>query len=143
MGKRLSMNGSNNLKRNNMKLINKDVHEHYCSLEMLQLLYDKGMRYREWTDGAFTHNSLAEHRFNQGDVSHLKDTVTHQIVVEWLRVNHGIWIGVSQDWDEGALLGYEALIETEDGESTVRTKSFNTPQEATEDGIFYVLNKLI
>lgn len=126
-----------------MKLINKDVHEHYCSLELLQLLYDKGMRFREWTEGAFHRNSLAEKRFNEGDVSHLKDTVTHQIVVEWLRVNHGIWIGVSQDWDEGALLGYEALIETEDGESTVRAKTFNTPQEATEDGILYVLNNLI
>lgn len=126
-----------------MKLINKDVHEHYCSLEMLQLLYDKGMRFHEeMVDGRVMH-SLAEQRFNEGDVSYLKDTATHQIVVEWLRVNHGIWIGVSQDWDEGTLLGYEALIETEDGESTVRTKSFNTPQEATEAGILYVLNNLI
>jgi hypothetical protein len=122
-----------------MKLINKDVHEHYCSLEMLQLLYDKGMRYREWTDGAFTHNSLAEHRFNQGDVSHLKDTVTHQVVVEWLRVNHGIWIYVKYGF------GCEYFVEKYDNSDTLlyNDGTYNSPKEATEAGILYVLNNLI
>jgi hypothetical protein len=123
-----------------MKLINKDVHEHYCSLELLQLLYDKGMRYREWTDGAFTHNSLAEHRFNQGDVSHLKDTVTHQVVVEWLRVNHGIWISVQpnepftdNDWCNKIYTDLKLQFAFE---------GYSKPQEATEAGILYVLNNL-
>jgi hypothetical protein len=120
-----------------MKLINKDVHEHYCSLELLQLLYDKGMRYREWTEGAFTHNSLAEHRFNQGDVSHLKDTVTHQIVVEWLRVNHGIWIYTD-------FLGSWKYVIVKLKDNSRRTiEGFNSPKEATEAGILYVLNNLI
>jgi hypothetical protein len=123
-----------------MKLINKDVHEHYCSLELLQLLYDKGMRYREWTDGAFTHNSLAEHRFNQGDVSHLKDTVTHQIVVEWLRVNHGIWVSVSLDLSNTQLFDFE--IQKEQW-LHLSEGHYDTPKEATEAGIFYVLNNLI
>ena len=123
-----------------MKLINKDVHEHYCSLEMLQLLYDKGMRFREWTEGAFTHNSLAEHRFNQGDVSHLKDTVTHQIVVEWLRVNHGIWISVSLDLSNTQSFDFE--IQKEQW-LHISQDYYDTPQEAMEAGILYVLNNLI
>jgi hypothetical protein len=131
------MNGSNNLKRNNMKLINKDVHEQYCSLEMLQLLYDKGMRYREWTEGAFTHNSLAEHRFNEGDVSYLKDTATHQIVVEWLMVNHGIWVYTD-------FLGSWKYVIVKLKDNSRRTiEGFNSPKEATEAGILYVLNNLI
>jgi hypothetical protein len=125
---------------NKLKLINKDVHEHYCSLEMLQLLYDKGMRYREWTEGAFTHNSLAEHRFNQGDVSHLKDTVTHQIVVEWLRVNHGIWISVSLDLSNTQLFDFE--IQKEQW-LHISQDYYETPKEAMEAGILYVLNNLI
>jgi hypothetical protein len=127
-----------------LKLINKDVHEHYCSLELLQLLYDKGMRYREWTEGAFTHNSLAEHRFNQGDVSHLKDTVTHQIVVEWLRVNFYVWItplpidSKMEEW-------YFELLYTKNDSLVCMndSKEHNSPKEATEAAIFYVLNNLI
>ena len=123
-----------------MKLINKDVREHYCSLEMLQLLYDKGMRYREWTEGAFTYNSLAEKKFNEGDVSYLKDTVTHQIVLEWLRVNHGIWISVSLDLSNTQLFDFE--IQKEHW-LHLETGRHDTPQEATEAGIMYVLNNLI
>jgi hypothetical protein len=128
-----------------MKLINKDVHEHYCSLEMLQLLYDKGMRYREWTDGAFTHNSLAEHRFNQGDVSHLKDTVTHQVVVEWLRVNHGIWIYTRPILDEDGEWIFQGYIKLMNDfrAKEYRCKLCREPQESIEDGILYVLNNLI
>jgi hypothetical protein len=126
---------------NNVKLINKDVHEHYCSLEILQLLYDKGMRYREWTEGAFTHNSLAEKRFNEGDVSYLKDTVTHQIVVEWLMVNYGIWISVQpnepftdNDWCNKIYIDLKLQFAFE---------GYSKPQEAMETGILYVLNNLI
>jgi len=131
-----------------MKLINKDVHEHYCSLELLQLLYDKGMRYREWTDGVFTHNSLAEKRFNEGDVSYLKDTVTHQIVVEWLRVNHSIWIYTSShEVDKWCyhigktIAGKISPKVCENG--FFGLDDYDTPQEATEAGILYVLNNLI
>jgi hypothetical protein len=123
-----------------MKLINKDVHEHYCSLELLQLLYDKGMRYREWTDGAFTHNSLAEKRFNEGDVSYLKDTVTHQVVVEWLRVNFGIWISVSLDLSRTQLFDFE--IQKEHW-LNISEENYDTPKESMEAGILYVLNNLI
>ena len=126
-----------------MKLINKDVHEYYCSLEMLQLLYDKGMRYREWTEGAFTHNSLAEHRFNQGDVSHLKDTVTHQIVVEWLRVNHGIWLSVDMVFESTQVGFWYCIRQSKDDDIAIQSEEFNLPQEATEAGIMYVLNNLI
>jgi len=123
-----------------MKLINKDVHEHCCSLELLQLLYDKGMRYREWGEGTLTYNSLAEKKFNEGDVSYLKDTVTHQIVLEWLRVNHGIWISVSLDLSNTQLFDFE--IQKEHW-LHLETGLYDTPQEATEVGIMYVLNNLI
>ena len=126
-----------------LKLINKDVHEHYCSLELLQLLYDKGMRYREWVENNRVQNSLSEQRFNEGDVSYQKDTVTHQIVVEWLRVNFGIWVHV--DTHEFGKWHFESIEEypniNVNGKFSI--EEFNSPKEATEAGILYVLNNLI
>jgi hypothetical protein len=124
-----------------IKLINKDVHEHYCSLELLQLLYDKGMRYREWTDGAFTLNSLAEKRFNDGDVSYLKDAVTYQIVIEWLRINHGIWIYVLPY--STLFRPYAEEIIDKDRFGKWEGHKYNTPQEAYSAAFDYILKELI
>jgi hypothetical protein len=124
-----------------IKLIYKDIHEHYCSLELLQLLYDKGMRYREWTDGAFTFNSLAEKRFNDGDVSYLKDAITYQIVIEWLRINHGIWISVQpnepftdNDWCNKIYTDLKLQFAFE---------GYSKPQEAYSAAFDYVIRNLI
>jgi hypothetical protein len=63
---------------------------------------------------------------------------------EWIRVNHGIWIGVSQDWHGGKMLGYEALIEAEDGEQTISTVTCKTPQKAYSAAFDYIFkNNLI
>jgi hypothetical protein len=148
-----------------IKLIYKDIHEHYCSLELLQQLYDKGMRYREWTDGAFTLNSLAEKRFNDGDVSYLKDAVTYQIVIEWLRINHGIWIlvlpqdrsGVDFRINESeypshalffSIIKYEKNYSCKELINTSNDKGklflhFDTPQEAYSAAFDYILKELI
>lgn len=62
----------------------------YCDLNLLQLLYDKGFRFKTGTEGHRVIHNLAEDRFNRGDVSYCEDYITHAAVVEWLRVNHNI-----------------------------------------------------
>jgi hypothetical protein len=58
-------------------------------------------------------------------------------VVEWLRVNHGIWVYTD-------FLGSWKYVIVKLKDNSRRTiEGFNSPQEATEAGILYVLNKLI
>jgi hypothetical protein len=67
-------------------------------------------------------------------------------VVEWLRVNHGIWIQIEFGKDEDQIwfdwyiykleLGYDYSNESS-------YSGFNSPQEATSAAINYVLNNLI
>ncbi len=62
-------------------------------------------------------------------------------VVEWLRVNHGIWISVQpnepftdNDWCNKIYIDLKLQFAFE---------GYSKPQEATEAGILYVLNNLI
>ena len=62
-------------------------------------------------------------------------------VVEWLRVKHGIWISVKRDYHNGALLGFESMIDNEEG--FIDCGAFDTPQEAYSAAFDYILKKLI
>jgi hypothetical protein len=69
-----------------------EQYESYCDLKLLQLLYDKGFRFKIEKEGRRVINNLAEQRFNEGDVSYCNNYITYSVVVEWLRINHGIWV---------------------------------------------------
>ena len=62
-------------------------------------------------------------------------------VIMWLYDKYGIWIGVQKDWDDGECLGFEAIIDGNDGITT--TKTVNSPTEAYEAAILYCLTNLI
>ena len=67
------------------------------SLELKQLLYNKGWRYElsddiSETSSLYNNHSLAEERFNQNDISYVDITIAD--IIMWLYDKHGIWIGV-------------------------------------------------
>lgn len=62
-------------------------------------------------------------------------------VVMWLYEKYGIWISVTKDWDVGKCLGFESIIDTNDG--IINTETYNSPTEAYEAAIKYVLENLI
>lgn len=66
---------------------------------------------------------------------------TIAVVVMWLYEKHGIWIYVQRDWDVGKCLGFEAIIDDNDG--SINTETFNSPTEAYEAAIKYTLENLI
>ena len=62
-------------------------------------------------------------------------------VVMWLYEKHGIWISVTKDWDVGKCLGFESIIDTNDG--FINTETYNSPTEAYEAAITYCLENKI
>jgi hypothetical protein len=115
-----------------------EQYESYCDLKLLQLLYDKGFRFKIETEGHRVINNLAEQRFNEGDVSYCNNYITYSVVVEWLRVNHGIWVSV--------LIPSETTwyfkIESIDTKSLIFiTSGYSSPQEAYSAAFDYIKNK--
>ena len=124
-----------------------EQYESYCDLKLLQLLYDKGFRFKLETEGHRVINNLAEQRFNEGDVSYCNNYITYSVVVEWLRVNHGIWVRVEPDWDGmwWAQIKSNSIPHARIGKWQVITACapYNSPQEAYSAAFDYVLNNLL
>jgi|694.fasta_scaffold88259_7 hypothetical protein len=112
-----------------------EQYESYCDLKLLQLLYDKGFRFKLETEGHRVINNLAEQRFNEGDVSYCNNYITYSVVVEWLRVNHGIWICVnkSKDAEDNGWFHYYV-------DNKWSAKLYDTPQEAYSAAFDYIKN---
>ena len=70
----------------------------------------------------------------------------HQIV-EWLRINHGIWVRVEPDWDGmwWAQIKSNSIPHARIGKWQVITACapYNSPQEAYSAAFDYVLNNLL
>jgi hypothetical protein len=62
-------------------------------------------------------------------------------VVEWLRIEKSIWVSVKRDYHNGALLGFESMIDNEDG--FIDCGTFDTPQEAYSAAFDYIFKELI
>ena len=131
-----------------------EQYESYCDLELMQFLYNKGFRFRLFTEGHRVSNNLAEQRFNEGDVTYCKNYITFSIVCEWLRVNHGIHIKddfereYSFEKDKVVSTKYRCYVnkftESISGyDFKFRTQLFSTPQEAYSASFDYILNNLI
>jgi hypothetical protein len=115
-----------------------EQYESYCDLKLLQLLYDKGFRFKLETEGHRVINNLAEQRFNEGDVSYCNNYITYSVVVEWLRVNHGIWV---YSYTNGKI--WYACIQHTFGdivELPSRLGEHNSPQEAYSAAFDYIKN---
>ena len=74
----------------------------YVDEEIKQLLYDKGFRFLlediQLEEGGHlrANYSLAEQRWNEGNLSYIDD-LTIAIVVKWLYLKHNIWITVERN----------------------------------------------
>lgn len=82
--------------------------------------------------------------------THLIDCPTLQMAMKWLREVHHYYIQVNLDsWACGGHLGYYVIIQKTDSDfemmlSDVRERVFyDTPKEAAEDAIMYIVENLI
>lgn len=117
--------------------------------ETKQKLFDKGWRYELNNDSL--NNSLAEQRWNEGDLTYVDITIAE--VVMWLYEKYGIWIyplPIDDDmklWQARIIKGepFSKLSNTlkiiSNGEISYR--SIYSPTEAYEAAIYYTLKNLI
>ena len=109
------------------------------SFELKVLLFKKGFRYElshsydPELGGTRVNHSLAEQRWNEGDLTYVD--ITSADVVMWLYEKHGIWVSVEQNSFIGG--GKSSFI------SNVERTEYNSPTEAYEAAIEYTLKNLI
>ena len=124
-----------------MKHLSKEV-----SFKINQLLYDKGWRYELGVDetGHKVKNSLAEQRWNEGDLTYVDITIAE--VIDWLYEKHGIWIMVKpyNDKELSQTLWENNIIDISDDYNDYSDYTFyHLPAEAYEAAIKYTLNNPI
>ena len=107
-----------------MKKIDNQISEYFCSSEIRKLLESNGC-------------TLGEHR---------DGLITHALAIEWLRINFGIFISIEQEfrgtfWAQVHVKS-DRIIPKWDVVGSI-TNDFNSPQEATEAALKYVLEELI
>ena len=129
--------------------INNNIQESYCSFEVAKLLKDKKFQVcceKAYTDDGKLHTPQTSgsplghvnHLFGYSSVS----APTHAIAVEWLRVNFGYFVEtVTPDGKEGK---WGAGVHKVHGIGNYfDNDGFDSPQEATDAAILYVLQNLI
>jgi hypothetical protein len=134
--------------------------KHYVTFEQAKWLKEKGFNeptvYHysenpvnnlivlcEPDDPQFVGHDWQPNNWNVGYVMNKWSAPEQHLVVEWLRVNHGIWIGVliARDWVDG----YNAFIEsTTEYEMSIIGETFGLPEEAYRSAFDYIIkNNLI
>ena len=135
--------------------INNDIEEQYCSFNISKLLKEKGFgRYcfycynsdgtdknllELWSPGCEGGIDLEDWCINY-NLPHfnLISKPTLSIVISWIRENFGIHISI--DFDSKNWFGVITTLPNKDREIY---GEYNTPEEATENSILYVLTNLI
>lgn len=145
-----------------MKTLNNNIQESYCSFEVSKLLKEKGFKFSSEFNIPY-YNYLGVYR---GDVIELikakynkKDTKpyetiaapTHALAIEWVRVNYSLII--ESNYAGKNFNDIDDLFKFIVNKPFVKGVSFsnkftdniyyNSPQEATEAALLYVLNNLI
>lgn len=123
-----------------MKKINNNIQESYCSFEVCKLLKEKG--------GIFEHcpvflydEFIAVDPYESMSEKDYTYIPTHALAIQWLWVNFGVWIVVYIDTSEFESTKFYFIVEKE--ENLNFGKYWDTPQQATEEALLYVLNNLI
>jgi hypothetical protein len=135
--------------------INNNIQESYCSIEIGKILKEKGF-FKDGTNSFNMNNTYSDgfwsmavtekqtlefikNRYFEQDRFILKPT--HAVAIEWLRVNFGIWVYVLPH--STLFRPYaEELIDL-DRFGKWEGHKYNSPQEATEEALKYVLDNLI
>lgn len=128
------------------------------SLELKQLLYNKGWRYElsddiSETGSLYNNHSLAEERFNQNDISYVDITIAD--IIMWLYDKHELWIEVkvTTSWagrSKTLTAKYSSNVVGQNRNYKIKTMistkigdEIETPQEAYIEAIKYCLNNKI
>ena len=64
-------------------------------------------------------------------------------VVEWLRVNRGIWISVDMVYETAQTGFWYSIRQSKEDDKAIFSNEYTTPQEAYSAAFDYVLNNLI
>ena len=142
--------------------MNNNTEEAYCSFECAKLLKEKGfdVKCRYWfdVDGTLWNYNANTWNSNDGNITNFLCTKpTHAVAMEWIRINFGKFISITTDdnhqfrfeiiswrWDEREQtyrVSHTVLGET--FWDTTSPARFNSPQEAVEAALLYVLKNLI
>lgn len=103
----------------------------------------KTLVYFQGDDGWIKNSDLSEYDISEYNIS--STAPTQSLLQRWLYEKHGIWIdvGLNQFSKPKDLQWMYSILFTEDCTYSHSPKSFNSPTEAYEAAIEYVLTKLI
>lgn len=143
--------------------MNNDIYDSHCSFEVSKLLKEKG--FKVLIRGVYTHYLITQKSDNPsfcmekneievsgdyiindgpGDLScdhyYQCSRPTHQLAMEWIRVNFGIWINIEPDIENNRCW-FRIVSEKYTGDGN--DKFYNSPQEATEAALLFTLQNLI
>ena len=92
------------------------------------------------TDIEYSTEWIVEDRINPDSIDYMYAPTVSDVCM-WIYGNYGIWISVKKDWEKGILLGFESVIDDNDG--LIDCGTFKTPIEAYEAAIIHTLNNNI
>ena len=130
------------------------IEENYCSFETAKLLKEKGfdayVRSFYYADDMPAQHNEALWNWNLNKENYRFSAPTLQMAMKWLREEKHYYIQVMLDgWALGDHSGYYVVIQKTDSDfemmlQDVREKVFyDTPEEAAEDAIMYIVENLI
>jgi hypothetical protein len=118
----------------------------YVGFEQAKLLKEKGCKLRV----PHFYNGLQENELQYSDVigtaNHLDNwypAPEQWQVVEWLRINHGIWVSVDMIYEIDQTGFWYSIRQSKDDDMGIFFDEYPTPQEAYSAAFDYILNKLI
>lgn len=138
-----------------MKEIDNTIQESHCSFEISRLLKEKGFKvmpspiiptdyvlgYSYDKEDESDYPKYLEFQWEDCTRSDYYLRPTHTLAIQWLWVNFGVWIVIYIDTDEWGSSRFYYTIDTKDDIEV--GEYYDTPQEATEEALLYVLNNLI
>lgn len=116
--------------------MNNKIDETYCSFAVSKLLKEKGFEIP-----CIMLVDEFEHLMNDGSYYEYKfPSPTHALAIEWIRINLGQWIYVVPQ----TLLGKrkcDTYYHTIVGDDITHSDFYNSPAEATEAALLYILKQ--
>jgi len=64
-------------------------------------------------------------------------------IVEWLRVNHGIWVSVDMIYETSQIGFWYCIRQSKEDDKAIDSNEYPTPTEAYQSAFDYILNNLI
>lgn len=125
--------------------MNNNIQEPYCSFEVSKLLKEKGLISNEsklfFGEDGFSRNKKDYNMNTSVFAESYIERPTHALAIEWIRVNFGFYVEV--DTPDGKDGKYEASVHKVKGYGSYYEYEADTPQEATETTLLYILKHLI